>query len=760
MWSRVWHLVHGRISRYFLNNSRNRVAFCPLFNPKLFFQFNFIALKPDKILMSSLSYLAIILLVLTIMGCQRRVTINLPLSNITTTDSTPLFTVTVNQAISETVGTCNFNAVTDPASADGFEYRVTFSEIIDPTSFTSADISNSGTGGGELLTWTIENCGDDTNFKMTATSVYGDGTIRPRINASQVLNLDGRSNFISTSTDNSVSFRKGWYQEAYIKAPNNGANDQFGYAISLYGDLLAVGTPLEDSNQTTITSGSTASGDDSSIDSGAVYIYRRTGANWQQEAYIKAVNAESGDRFGGDVSLSGDTLVVGARDEDSNQNTITNGLGASGDDSNMDAGAAYVYRRTAGIWLQEAYLKAANNSTNDLFGENVSIDGDTIVVGASLDNSNQTTITNGTTASSNNSYVASGAAFVYRRIGTSWHQEAYIKASNNGGTDWFSESGVVIDNDTIAVGSPFEQSNQTTITNGAGASADNSFTFAGAIYVYKRTGVNWAQEAYLKASNNVNLAGLSFDFSLNGDTIVSKSYDRIVTFKRTNNTWTEESLSNLPGTSYFVKNNTLIVGATEDSSNQTTITNGTGSSADVSSVNSGAVYVYTKSGINWIQEAYIKAPNNSAGDEFGSKIDLHGDTIAVSALKEASNQTTITNGITASSDNSNSDSGAVYVFRNKSRLFDIHDLRATSTNSSVTLTWSRTGGSATGYFVTYQAGATAPANCSLGTNVDVGDVATFTETPLSASMTYSFRVCATDGTLFSDGATITVLTLP
>jgi hypothetical protein len=66
---------------------------------------------------------------------------------------------------------------------------------------------------------------------------------------------------------------------------------------------------------------------------------------------------------------------------------------------------------------------------------------------------------------------------------------------------------------------------------------------------------------------------------------------------------------------------------------------------------------------NWNRQAYHKAPNAEAGDEFGTSVAISGSTVAVGAFKEASSQTTITNGASASADNSASQSGAAYVFK-------------------------------------------------------------------------------------------------
>ena len=339
------------------------------------------------------------------------------------------------------------------------------------------------------------------------------------------------------------------------------------------------------------------------------------------EGYIKAANANASDGFGRRVAIDSDTLVVGAQNEASNQTTITNGTTASTDNSLTSAGAVYVYKRSGTTWAQEAYLKAPNAKASYLFGCSVAISSDTIVVGSEGEKSNQTTITNGTTASTNETAVNYGAAYVFKRNGTTWAQEAYLKASNAGAGDMFGRT-VSIYSDTIAVGADGEQSNQTTITNGTTASSNND-TYSGAVYVFKRSGTTWIQEAYLKAPNNGNEDAFGGSISIDTDTIV--------------------------------------VGAYQEDSNQTTITNGTTASADNSASDSGAVYVFKRNGTIWSQDSYLKAPNAQADDTFGESVSISSDTIVVGASQEDSNQTTIST--TASADNSAIDSGAVYVFK-------------------------------------------------------------------------------------------------
>ena len=110
---------------------------------------------------------------------------------------------------------------------------------------------------------------------------------------------------------------------------------------------------------------------------------------WTEEAYIKASNNDAGDLFGSSVSLYQNTLAVGAAQEASLQSTITNGTTTSSDDSNSNAGAVYVYQKSGSSWAQEAYIKAVNNGTEDQFGTTVSIEKDTLVVGAQYEKSQQ-----------------------------------------------------------------------------------------------------------------------------------------------------------------------------------------------------------------------------------------------------------------------------------------------------------------------------------------------------------------------------------
>ncbi len=166
-----------------------------------------------------------------------------------------------------------------------------------------------------------------------------------------------------------------------------------------------VGAPFEDSNATGVNG---SQSNNSANASGAAYVFvRSSGTNWTQQAYLKASNTDANDIFGLAVAVSGDTVVIGAQQEDSNA------TGVNGDGSNnlvSFSGAAYVFARDGTTWSFQDYLKASNTGSNDFFGISVAVSGDTIVVGADHEQSNATGI-NGD--QSNNSQGIAGAAYVF-----------------------------------------------------------------------------------------------------------------------------------------------------------------------------------------------------------------------------------------------------------------------------------------------------------------------------------------------------------
>ncbi len=320
-----------------------------------------------------------------------------------------------------------------------------------------------------------------------------------------------------------------WSQQAYLVASNLDEYDYFGWSVDISGDTLVVGAYREDSNATGVGGNQS----DNSMDvAGAAYVFTRSGSTWTQTAYLKSSSTEANGIFGWSVAVDGDTVVVGAHGEDlgsgavhvftrsggiwSPQATLkgifsgvcdsfgwsvavsgeTAAVGAIGETNSGAgrAGAVYIFTRSGSAWSQQAYLQHSSPSSEDWFGNSLDISGDTIVVGMYKEDSNATGV-NGNP--DNDSAADSGAALVFTRTGSTWTQEAYLKASNTGAGDHFG-SEVSIRGDIVVVGAPMEDSSARGVN---GDQTNNSSSNAGAAYVFLRTGTTWNQVSYLKASN-------------------------------------------------------------------------------------------------------------------------------------------------------------------------------------------------------------------------------------------------------------------
>ena len=289
-----------------------------------------------------------------------------------------------------------------------------------------------------------------------------------------VLALDDRQAQYPITIDPSVS------QQAYLKAPVPMWQTFFGVCVVIDGNTLVVGV-MQDTG-----------------DRGAAYVFTRSGSTWGLQQRLVALNADVGDTFGYRLAISGDTVVAGAVGESGNGSDPT-------DNSLHQSGAAYVFTRSGSAWPQSAYLKASNAGAGDGFGGSVAISGDTVVVGADREAGNGSDPTN-------NSMIDSGAAYVFTRSGSAWTQSAYLKASNAGAGDHFGIS-VAISGNTLVVGAIGEASNSS-------GPANNSLVFSGAAYVFTRSGSTWTQSAYLKASNADENDVFGSAVAISGDTVV------------------------------------------------------------------------------------------------------------------------------------------------------------------------------------------------------------------------------------------------
>jgi len=278
-----------------------------------------------------------------------------------------------------------------------------------------------------------------------------------------------------------------WDQEDKLEAADGASADLFGNSVSISGDTVLVGAPLDDDNGNL---------------SGSAYVFVRVGSNWVQQAKLHANDGAAGDNFGFAVALDGDYAVVGAHEND---------------DGGSGAGSAYVFKRNGSSWSQQAELNASDASSGDSFGYAVAISGDTVAVGSYADDDNG---------------LNSGSVYVFKRNGSSWTQQDKVKPTDGAPNDFFGNS-VSLSGTSLLVGAPED---------------DDSGSATGAGYVFLRSGSSWSQQAKLVPTGGEASHYVGYSVSLHGDLAVLSSHGddpsgalsgSAVTFHRSGSSWSE-----------------------------------------------------------------------------------------------------------------------------------------------------------------------------------------------------------------------------
>lgn len=332
-----------------------------------------------------------------------------------------------------------------------------------------------------------------------------------------------------------------------------------------------------------------------------------------QEPAIQASNGATGDNFGYSVAISGDTAVVGA------PFAWTLVQPAATDPVNsvpklVQQGAVYVFIRSGGAWVEQAKLPSPPTSVTKPvmnLGHSVAISGDTVVVGTPYD-----------------ALPVTGAAYVYTRSGTSWTLQQRLIGTDTILGDQFGWS-VAVDGETVVVGA-----------NRKGG------ILTGAAYAFVRTGVTWTQQMKFVPAPGTGGIVLTSNYGvsvgISGDTVViggdceevfnSSNLGGVAeVFVREGSSWfrqivlgAPEWLPTLPnasswkfGHSVAIHRDTVVVGAPGVPS-------------------TGAVYFFTRSGVNWTAAPKVTASDAQTGHLFGSSVSLLGD-LAVAGAPGASN---------------------------------------------------------------------------------------------------------------------------
>lgn len=432
-----------------------------------------------------------------------------------------------------------------------------------------------------------------------------------------------------------------WTQSAYLKASNSDSGDFFGYSVAVSddGNVVVVGAPDEDNSASgVITNGSETTDAGVAFESGAVYLFTNSAGNWVQSAYIKASNTGAYDEFGRSVSLSGDgtALAVAALGEDNDANgIITDGSETTDSNIALGSGAVYLFNNNSGLWSQSAYFKASNSDSGDFFGHSIALneDGSSLIVGArDEDNGAVGVITDGSETTDSGLVTDSGAAYLYSNSSGNWTQTAYFKASNTDSGDYFGHRVALSDDGSTLVVAALNEDNGAAgiIVDGSEVSDTGILPDSGALYLFSNSGGNWAQTAYVKASNSDSSDYFGTSVALNSDGTVLAAG-----------------------------------GYGEDNSVSGILTSGPESVDTESKTNSGAVYLFRNGEGTWTQTAYLKASNSGIGDFFGISVAISHDakTLAVGANNEDNSaKGIITNGSEVDDIGMASNSGAVYLY--------------------------------------------------------------------------------------------------
>ncbi|MBV9210874.1 MAG: VCBS repeat-containing protein [Acidobacteria bacterium] len=299
------------------------------------------------------------------------------------------------------------------------------------------------------------------------------------------------------------------------------------------------------------------------------------------QAMLTLPDLTSNNKLGYSVALSGNTAIVGSP----NRNT-----------GSLSTGRAAIFQRTGLTWSLQAELRSNETVYQNLaFGNSVAIDGDTAVVGAPR-------ILPG-------GYI--GIVYVFHRDGGVWAQQQRIE----GDLTSFGQS-VAISGDTMVVGNPYN-------------------TSAGEAVVYRYNGSTWAVEAHLIGPERTPGDEFGHSVAIDGDTIVVSAWadntdagndtGSATVFSRNGTTWTQQAfltatdphVEDFFGTSVAINGSTIAVGA---------------HAADAPGVvNSGAVYVFGRSGASWSETTKLIATDARPGDRLGSSVSLSGNTLVAGA---------------------------------------------------------------------------------------------------------------------------------
>ncbi len=403
-----------------------------------------------------------------------------------------------------------------------------------------------------------------------------------------------------------ITSAQNWNEVIKAVASDRGAGDQFGVSVAIDGDYAVVGA----SDKDILSGGTTLNG------AGSAYIFKRSNGSWIQQQKLVASDPATGDDFGFSVDISGEYVIIGARLEDHD---------AAGGNQQGGAGSAYIFKRSGNTWSQQQKIIASDRQSSDYFGYSVSISNDYIVVGAYGKDRPRPRAT---------ALRDVGAAYIFKRTGSSWSQEQKILPGDINSRDHFGYS-VSIDGDYVIVGSRYESHN---------AAATGGYAFrAGSAYIFKRNGSTWNQQQKIVASDRTSRDAFGYSVNINGEYAIvgapwededasggnnMRSSGSAYVFKRTGSIWSQQQkivasdrgTNDWFGCSVDISANWAVVGGRledEDTSNGNTL------------IDAGSAYIFKRTGSTWSQHQKIVASDRSGSDDFGYSVAINGDDILI-----------------------------------------------------------------------------------------------------------------------------------
>ena len=374
-------------------------------------------------------------------------------------------------------------------------------------------------------------------------------------------------------------------QASALVNPGVTEGDKFGYSVAVDGDIAVVGAYRDGENDVT--------------ESGAAYVFTKSGGVvWDAGVKLTASDRAPYDNFGISVAVDGETVVVGAPGDD---------------DNGTDSGSVYVFTNTNGVWSQAAKLTASDGATLDYFGQSVAVSGDTILVGAYLDDREETI--------TDSELEDSGSAYVFTKPTSTGGWDDWedlpqtdvgdqaedketlthkLTASSDAADDDNFGTSVALDGDTAVIGAP-------------GADDNDNGIDSGSAYVFTRDDQgNWDAGVELTADDGKPGDSFGVSVTVDGDTAVVGAYQH--------DPVAPDSNPNSP--SYLL--------------------------------DAGAAYVFTKTAGTWSQSVKLTADDRAPGDYFGYSVAVDDGTVLVGAYQD---------------DDKGTDSGSAYVFTRDSNVW-------------------------------------------------------------------------------------------